>query len=363
MKLSYLKAKDFRNIRETTLVFGEGVNVLCGENGQGKTNALECLYLFSRGRSFRAGGEAEMVRFGAGGFSAEIGFVTGGRDHTLVWRYFDGRHKRIHNGFEVEKIGEFIGLFRAVLFSPDHLRLVKGSPDARREFLNVAVSQIDHEYTALYVRFRHILDNRNTLLRFAQKNLYVDPAELTAWTEQLADVSARLAVKRKAYVDELGRFAPVFLREISGGRDELSVSYDGCVGGEDEDSIRDAYLAAFEAERPREAAAGYSLFGVHRDDLRLTINGADARTFASQGQQRSVVLALKTAEGEVCKKICGEYPVFLFDDVLSELDERRRAYVTENIKDKQIIVTSCDREIDGDARTILVRDGVYCPAE
>ena len=354
-----LMASHFRNIDICDISFVPGVNVLLGQNAQGKTNALECIYLFARGKSFRAGSDKELVQFGAQGFSASLQFSDQKRTQTLAITIEDGVRRRTRNGVELEKAGEMIGHFRAVMFCPDHLLLVKGGPEERRAFLNVAISQFDRLYVANYARFLKILDNRNFLLKCAKKGQYFSREELEIWTYQLAEVSASIAMARKAYIQKLSPYAEKIMTDLSGGKEHLSIAYEGSIMGESEEEIKMAYLAAFASHQDKEMQAGCSLFGVHRDDMRLEIDGVDARNFASQGQQRSVVLTLKLAEGEVSKDICGEYPVYLFDDVLSELDEGRRAFILSGAENKQFIVTSCEKDLFLGAHAIYVADGHF----
>ena len=359
MRLTRLKAQNFRNIETCEIAFEDGVNVLLGQNAQGKTNALECIYLFARGKSFRGAGDKELVKFGERGFSSEIQFFDGKRTQTLAYRYYDGVRKRLRNGGEVEKVSDMLGHFRAVLFCPDHLQLTKGGPEERRNFLNIAISQLDKSYISHYAGYKKILDNRNYLLKSAQKGQYFSAEELEIWTEQMATESAKIALMRKSYIERLKQYAPLHLGRLSDDKEHLSLAYESAVLGETEEELRQNYLAAFLEGRKKELAAGCSLYGVHRDDLCLSISGVDVRNFASQGQQRSVVLALKLAEGDVSADICGEAPVYLFDDVLSELDERRRRYILSSQDSRQMIVTSCEKDLFQDAKPIFVSAGRF----
>lgn len=359
MTLDNLKAENFRNIVCCDLSFAPGVNVLYGQNAQGKTNALECIYLFARGRSFRTAGEGEMVRFGEKGFCAEIAFSDLRRQQTLSWRYYEGKRRRLRNGAEIERVGDMLGHFRAVLFCPDHLQLVKGGPEMRREFLNIAISQQNGEYLKRYALYKRILENRNYLLKSAQKNQYFDRDELDAWTRQMAHHAAYLSSVRQTYVRRIDGFARAIMHDLSDGKETLVCTYESDTPGETAEEREANYLARYAAEQKREMLAGCSLVGIHRDDMALSVNGTDARSFASQGQQRSVVLALKMAEGEESREQSGEYPVFLFDDVLSELDERRRAYVFSGAGDRQFIVTSCEKDPFSSVNAIYVQGGTY----
>ncbi len=342
MILKHLSAQNYRNIESLSLDFEKGVNLFFGENAQGKTNALECIYSFARGKSFRGTADKDLVRFGESWFRTEISFENREREQTLSYRYSDGDRERKRNGIKIDKLTEMIGQFRAVLFYPEHLQLVKGGPSERRSFLNIAISQCYPVYLKLYADYNRILENRNCLLKFAQKGMPCDANELASWSSALASVSASIYWYRKKYIERIAESADLIMRDITGGKESISLYYESDTDGIDEASLTDSYLRQFEENRSREIGAGCTLFGIHRDDLGIEINGLSARSFASQGQQRSIVLSLKLAEGEVSKEISSEYPVFLFDDVLSELDEKRRAYVLSDPGERQFILTACE---------------------
>ena len=360
MHLLTLTAENYRNIGSASLSFQPGVNLLFGQNAQGKTNALECIYLFARGKSYRGASDENLVRFGEKGFRIGISFHAAGGEQTLEYRYYDGSRKRLKNGAPI-RLSEMMGLFRAVLFCPEHLSLVKGSPQERRAFLNIAVSQCRPLYLKLCDEYNRILENRNCLLKEIQKGFHFDSDELFSWTERLSDVSAQIAAYRIRYLKELEPHAKDLLSDLSGSREKLTLTYESEAEGEEKDEIKKSYRRLFSEKREREIAAGCTLFGAHRDDMDIQINGISARAYASQGQQRSVVLALKLAEGEVCRDETGEYPVFLFDDVMSELDETRRGYVLKEAGERQVILTACEsggfepRAVN----MISVSDGVF----
>ena len=341
MNLTTLTAENYRNIESARLTFSPGVNLLYGQNAQGKTNALECIYLFARGKSYRGATDENLVRFGEKGFRIGISYRTEKSEQTLEYRYYEGARKRLKNGAPV-RLSEMIGQFRAVLFCPEHLSLVKGAPQERRAFLNIAIAQCRPLYLGLCDEYNKILENRNCLLKEIQKGFHYDREELFSWTERLSDVAAKIAAYRIRYLEKLAPHAADLLSDLSDGREKTALSYESEAEGSTEEEIRESYRRLFEEKRDREIAAGCTLFGVHRDDMEILVNGISARSFASQGQQRSVVLALKLAEGEVCRDETGEYPVFLFDDVMSELDETRRGYVLREAGDRQVILTACE---------------------
>ena len=361
MHLLRFQCADYRNIEHCDIRFSPGVNLLAGENAQGKTNALECIYTFARGKSFRGTSDENLVRFGQKGFYSEIAFSSCGREQTLSYRYWQGERQRCCNRAVEKKLSSFLGRFRAVLFYPEHLNLVKGGPAERRSFLNVAVSQCYPVYLSLYATYGKLLEQRNRMLCDLQHGLPADREVLEAFSYRLAHTAAQIHGYRSSYVGQLCRFVPDIHRDLSGGREEFSLSYRNEVPADTPD-LTAAYEKLFTGDLHREACAGMTLHGVHRDDLELTINGISARSYGSQGQQRSAVLSLKLGEGEVARDITGEYPVFLFDDVFSELDEKRRSYILGDVGERQLIITACRREemtAHADPHVIVVQDGRF----
>ena len=365
MVIKRFKARGFRNIESCDVSFSPGVNLLYGKNAQGKTNAIEGIYLFARGKSFRAREDKELLGFGREGFHLSLEYDDEDGTQTVEYASFGREKRRKKNGYAVKSVKEMIEGFRAVLFSPDDLRMVKDSPDVRRAFLNVAIGQINKIYIDDYSRYKVALENRNCLLKNAQKTGYLDINEIESWSYSMAEYAAKILVARVQYSKKLELYANSVISDISGGTEALTMKYESDVGDEISDiaDIKNEYYRLLTENIEKERGAGVTLYGVHRDDLEIFINGASARSFASQGQQRSVVLALKIAEGEVCREMIGEYPVYLFDDVLSELDEKRKRYVLSRLTGKQIIITSCERDALSTPAdlTIEVEGGIYRP--
>lgn len=363
MIIKKLKAQGFRNIDNAEIEFIKGSNLLVGENAQGKTNVVEAIYFFARGKSFRHQDDKELLGFGKEGFRISIEYedITG--KNTLEYAFFGKERKKTKNGYKITKLTDMIGSFRAVLFFPDDLSLVKAGPEERRAFLNIAISQCYPSYLNTYASYKKALENRNSLLRRASKGEYVDENELLSWSFAISEYAALIHLKRKEYIKKLEVYARRNMLEISDGKEEISFDYESNIK---EDfltlaEIRDKYSLIFKENIEKEKIVGTSLYGPHREDIKISINQKDARNFASQGQQRSIVLAIKLAEGEVVKEVCGEYPVYLFDDVLSELDEKRKRFVLNGLSDKQLIITSCEnieRYMDG-AKIITVNGGKY----
>lgn len=366
MILKKFCAEGFRNIEKCEIDFSDGANLLLGGNAEGKTNVVEGIYLFSRGRSFRVSDDRDLVGFGKEGFRISIEYENTDGVSTLEYALFGRQRLRKKNGYKLSGITEMLGNFRSVLFFPDDLRLVKGEPDERRSFLNVAISNFNPAYISDYKSFKCSLDNRNALLKRSSRGEPIDKDELVSWGEVMAGHSAEIFLARKSYIEALSRHAKEHVSHLSKDKEILSLSYkcDISVDASEKDTAISEYKRVYTESLEREMAAGTSLYGPQRDDLIIELNGNPARLFASQGQQRSVVLGLKLAEGEVIKERFGEYPVFLLDDVLSELDEERRAYVSGKIKGMQTIITSCEDNysLGAETKVINVKGGTYVPS-
>ena len=343
MIIKRFRADNFRNIEKCDITFCPGVNLLYGKNAQGKTNVVEGIYYFSRGRSFRGREDKELVRFGSEGFRISLDFSDECGDGSLEYAMFGKERLRKKNGYKISKVTEMIGSFKAVLFYPDNLSLVKDGPEERRSFLNIAASTCYPMYIKYYSDYKKALENRNCILKMMQKGLYIDRTELDSWSSSMAEYASHIHMFRVDYVNRLTKYAGSILNDISDGGENLSLFYESHIPEHiSREEIKNEYERILSASLDKEIASGITLYGPHRDDLEILINGKSARSFASQGQQRSIVLALKLSEGEVIKEMSGEYPVFLFDDVLSELDEKRRRYVLEGRGDRQIIITCCE---------------------
>lgn len=348
MIIKRFSAENFRNINNCDIKFSKGVNLLYGNNAQGKTNAIEGIYIFARGKSFRASEDKELVKFEKEGFRLYIEYEDKNGQNSLEYSFFGRERRRKKNGYKLDKIKEMVGNFKAVLFYPDDLSLVKNSPEERRAFLNVAISQCYDDYIGYYANYKKALENRNCLLKMASKGMYVDNNELISWSYYMAEYASYLFAIRKYYTEKLNKYSKILMNQISDGKEDIEITYKSDIKKEvrERKEAEKEYKRILTEELEREKIVGSSLFGIHRDDLLININGVSARLYASQGQQRSIVLCLKLGEGEVIKEICGEYPVFLFDDVLSELDEKRKKFVIEGIGERQIIITSCEKEND-----------------
>ncbi len=341
MRLLRLELENFRNAASEQIEFCDGVNLLYGKNAEGKTNVLEAIYFFARGKSFRGGKDSDITRFSEQGYRIKIDFEKNSDISSLEYRYYDGARQRLLNGVKVSA-KETIGKFNAVLFCPDHLSIIKNAPSERREFLNVALSQLYSEYISLLAEHKKLTESKNSLLK--SENGY-DITLLETYNARLTEINAKIYLYRRDYIKKLEKSVSKTVSEISSGREDVKIIYKSQISADFTrfEDVKIEYERVLKENKAREDAAGMCLFGVQRDDLVFEINGKDAKLFASQGQQRSVALALKIGEGEIIALEKGESPVYLLDDVLGEFDEDRKNYVLSKTLGRQIIVTACEK--------------------
>ena len=378
--------ENFRNIASASVTFTEGVNLLHGDNAQGKTNLLEAVYFTALGKSFRPVKEAELIRFGEASAHVVNRFHDAVRPQSLSVRLFSGQGRRVveQNGLKIGRMSEMVGAFRVVLFCPEHLSLIQGGPELRRNYLNVALSQLRPMYLQSLQRYAKLLKERNALLKRAPEDMATFKATEPMWSAQLAREAALITIHRARYVRQVndhvqGCFSDM-MKKYEGGDELPELIYQPTLGSDwleahrddpslftDASRLEERYLELLTTRHDREIGAGATLWGIHKDDVRINLNGRPARLYASQGQQRSLALAMKLAEGWVSAlESGGDMPVFLFDDVLSELDTHRRDYLVQEMQGRQVIMTACDpaaADFGGAVNLIHVDGGRYTQRE
>jgi len=363
--------RDFRNIKDADIELMPGVNVLIGNNAQGKTNALEGIYLMAAGKSFRTPRERDMVSFGAPFFEVSLTMDDARRDQTLYFKVYGSetlkKRECRKNGVLLPRISELIGVFRAVLFCPEHLAIVKAGPAERRSFLDIAICQLRPVYLKSLQRFNKILTQRNALLKQISEGIG-EASLLEVYSDQLAKESALIFKTRAEYITRLDLYVKKFFGDLGSDGDESIVEipelkYKNSLKITERISEMEAYEKYYNLltqNTSKEIGAGITLYGSHKDDIEIYLDGREARQFSSQGQQRSLALAMKLGEGEISMEYSGEYPVFLFDDVLSELDVRRQKFLLSRLDDRQVIMTTCaPPPVESDANFIDVSAGCY----
>ncbi|MBR1780260.1 MAG: DNA replication/repair protein RecF [Oscillospiraceae bacterium] len=338
----------FRSYLSARADFDPGMNVICGENAQGKTNLLEAVAYLSTAQSHRARYDKELIMFGI-----DNGFVTGeiharDRDFTLEARLSRNARRQLYaNGVRLKQAGELGEYLNTVLFCPEDLYLIRAGAAERRSFLDSTISQLRPRYADAVERYKKIWKAKSAILR-AQEERPDLLASLDDFSLQMCQTGAQIIHYRAHFIRKLSEIAPGIHREFSGGREELGLAYETVSAVTDPLAPVKTIFAQLcdhmESHREAELAARQCLCGPHRDDLRVEIDGRSARQFASQGQTRTAALSLKLAQRDFIFDDRGEYPVLLLDDVLSELDPRRQEFVLNHIKGGQVFLTCCEEE-------------------
>ena len=346
MQVTGLKVSQFRNIRQMELHPCPGVNVIYGENGQGKSNLLEAIWLFTGAGSFRQSKLHEMIRIGETASVLELEFADAQREQT-GWMKLSGRKEVQFNRIPCRSQSEIAGHFYGVVFSPSDLDLIQGGPKYRRQFCDDAISQLRPQYAEYLEGYRKVLEQRNSLLKEILRQPSLQDT-LFLWDEQLARLGTIISLYRKDYLHKLGRFCQPLYQGLSGGKESFFLGYLSSAF-ENLDQLTSytpetvaLYQKKLADELETDLRQGSTSVGIHRDDLDIQVNGLSVRVYGSQGQQRSSVLAMKFGEASMIRRITGEQPVLLLDDVMSELDPSRQAYILNHIKDTQVFLTCCD---------------------
>ena len=357
MIIDRVELANFRNHKETALALSPGVNILVGSNAQGKTNLLEAVFLTCVGRGWRTNKDKDMINFNE----------QSARVKTVVARKFGKVEVEINlaratkktikiNGIPVQRMGELMGQVNCVFFSPDELRLVKDAPADRRRFLDIDISQIDKAYFFALLKYNKTLLQRNALLKSKSEDI---ARGLDIWDVQLANAGAIIIVRRLEFIEMLRSGVVTVHNFLTGGKESIEVGYEGITVTRV--TVEETLLEQIKSAREKDLRLRTTTVGPHRDDLRILIDGKDVRHFASQGQQRTVALSLKLAELEIFRKLTGEMPVLLLDDVFSELDAQRQARLMKALSKCQSIVTAV--AFDGDAKNVhvvKVQSGSVC---
>ena len=347
MKASNLELYNFRNYEYENISFSDGVNIIHGENGMGKTNILEAVYYFSYGRSFRSGGK-EVIKDGEKEARISLSFENSQRKLESDIKFLSGKRKEIYiNEIELKKTSQLLGNFICVLFTPDEMGIIKGMPEVRRKFCDSSIMPLRPNYIKELIKYRNILAQKTALLKSRQYET------LDIWNEKLAETGSRIMTLRESYIERINQKAREIQNEISGEKEELNLIYNPSV------KLKENYLEKLTEYKEKEKENLFCMVGVHRDDIDIFINGKPAKNYSSQGQIRTAVLSLKLAETEIIKEETGEYPVMLLDDILSELDKSRREFLISKIKGKQIIITCTDIEnyFNDNVNIIEIKDG------
>ena len=331
MRVLNTECKNFRNIELLSSGVFDEMNVICGENAQGKTNLLEEIWLFTGMKSFRGSKDCDFIRFGEDTAVLKLGFEAQGIKEEAKLEIKEHRTAFL-NGKKLKSVSELAGKFKAIVFSPDDLRIVSGGPALRRRFADTAIGQLYPAYILILRNYMRAVTQRNRSIKDYRYDSSLS-VMLDVFEDEIAVNGEKIMSFRNRYLKALNEFLPNVYGGISCEKEVLSTEYLKSCENLKEDLLN---------SRKDDMYSGVTSKGPHRDDIEFKINGINARGFASQGQKRSIALSLKLAEAEVINKISGEYPVFLLDDVMSELDPERQNYVLNRIKGIQSFITCCD---------------------
>lgn len=340
MFLRRIELFQFRNYQELQLDLAKSLNVFVGENAQGKTNLLEAIYLMALGRSYRTTNDEDLIGWGASfaRVRGEVERETAGTRIEIVLKQQAAKEIKVA-GETLRRHSDLLGTLTAVVFSPDDLQLVKGSPALRRRFLDIEIAQVSPAYRHYFTRYQRVLRQRNNLLK-AVSGGYASRDALLEWDEQLIENGSRIVAKRAETVRRLSGWSREMQAIISGGKEELTLAYRPFFAAEEEPptpewedplAVAERFRQALQEVRRDELARGTTLAGPQRDDIAFLVGTIDLRYFGSQGQQRTAVLSTKLAELEFIRDEAGEYPILLLDDVMSELDDTRRQRFLETV--------------------------------
>ena len=355
MKLKELKLTNFRNYKEINLEFNPGINIFIGDNGSGKTNILEAIYVLSLTKSGRFGTDFDLIK--SGEVSSLIEGIVNFDDYEKKYKLsIDKYSKRVYiNSSQIKKISDYIGEFSITSFLPNDIDVIKGSPSIRRNLLNIQIGVLYNNYLSYVNEYNSLLKIRNEYLKRININGMSDSKYLDVINSKMIDVSVKIYYFRFFYISEINKILPSIYKKLS-GNSELLIDYQNSLGISeyDELKIRKIMQTKYKKNLYKEMMQGMTLIGIHRDDLQFLINQTDSKIYASEGQQRLIVIAYKIAELMVYKKIKKEYPVLLLDDVFSEIDIKRRNNIVKYLKgDIQVIITTTDLE---DIETNLVNN-------
>lgn len=361
MYLEGIELKNYRNYETVKLSFSPSINVLIGENAQGKTNLVESIYFLAMSRSHRSPRDRELIRW-----DSDFAKVNGQlikKSHSVPLDIVLSKRGKIAkmNHLEQRKLSDYIGQLNVILFAPEDLSLVKGSPSVRRRFIDMELGQMNKIYLHHLTQYQRVLKQRNQFLKKAKYDRKHDALYLDILTEQLATEGAEVLYHRYRFVKQLTKWAQEVQTDISNGKEELRISYKTTSSVSDKmskEELLSQLQKDYEKAKEQEIDQGTTTLGPHRDDLVFYVNEKNVQTYGSQGQQRTTALSLKLAEIELMYEMTGEYPILLLDDVLSELDDSRQTHLLNAIQNKvQTFITTTS--LDGVQMDLLQNPRIF----
>lgn len=365
MRVLKLKLINYRNYSQIDVPFSSGANIILGKNAQGKTNLLEAIFMCAIGKSTRASRDNEVIKWGEETAKIELEVEKKFGKSKIEMYFFKAGKKAIKiNSIPIKRIGELLGELRCVFFAPDELKLIKESPEDRRRFMDIDLSQISKAYFQTLNKYEKIILSRNKLLKEfkdknnLKKNQKINSEDfdqlkcmISVYNLQLAECATKLTISRSNLITSLAPFAESAHSYLTKDSEKLEIQYQGTFELENElvskterfEEIKQKFVALYDKNFEKDLGLGYTTIGPHRDDIKVLVNGIDVKSFGSQGQQRTSALSLKLAELEIIKQQTGEMPILILDDVLSELDKSRRERLLKFCKLTQTFISSTDK--------------------
>ena len=344
--------ENFRNYEKQNIILNPDINIIYGNNAQGKTNIIEAIFLCSYGKSFRAKKDSDLIKFGKERAKVEVLYEKIDREGKITVN-IDNKKLFYINDINQKKISDIIGKINIVTFTPDDIEIIKDGPQRRRKFLDMMISSLKPNYIHLLNTYNKALEQRNNYLRQIKiENKSINMLDI--WDETLSEYSYKIFEYRKYFIDKFSEKLEVFHNLITkSGKEEIKIKY--ISNGRD----RESYLENLRKSRQVDIKRGFTATGIHRDDFMIYINNRPVAIFGSQGQQRTAVLTLKLCELQIVKDELNENPILLLDDFMSELDNQRRKSFLENIEGNQVIITCTDKiELNRKASNFFVEKGV-----
>lgn len=364
MRIKKLKVENFRNLENLDIEFSEGVNIIYGNNAQGKTNIIESIYIFSFGKSFRANKDIELLKFDKEYFLSNIEIMKRDRELEMDFGFDKISNKKMIkvNGVIQKKISDIIGKLNVVVFKPEDIKIVTDSPSIRRKYIDYLISSISKSYLENITKYKKVMEERNNLLKEIKlrlkgsKNLdETDSNFLDVYDKLLSKLNCEIYNERKRVIEKLNNYIydiHLKLTENYINNEKLHIKYVSNVAEDIEKMYNN-----LSKSRLNDINKGYTSLGIHRDDYIISINSLDVSIYGSQGQKKSSIISLKLSELKVIEEVIGEKPVLLLDDYMSELDEKRRLKFLDIIEDIQIIITTTHKiSIDGKHNTYFYVD-------
>ncbi len=353
MKVKKIELFNYRNYLNTQVEFGDGLNVIKGHNAQGKTNLIEAVYFCAVGKSFRATREKEIINWNKDIAKIKVVIEKEIGKKTIEIFFSKNQKKTIKiDGLPIKKIGELMGELNAVFFAPDELKLIKDSPEDRRRFMDVSLSQTYKDYFYTLSKYNKLLQSRNKCLK-----TYSDESSLkqmlAIYDAQIAEVMIKIKKYRKSFIEKLSPYAKMVHQYLTSKKEDIGLDYVGI-----EENTAQEIANCLKNNFEKDLKLGYTSYGVHRDDIKVSVNNVDVRAFGSQGQQRTCALSMKLAELEIIKQDTSKVPILLLDDVLSELDDDRKIKLLKFCTKAQTLLTCTEFKFDVPNTCLVINNGM-----